>query len=305
MDDIISPNAPQKQCKGPCGRTLPATSEYFHSQKAGKYGFRSTCKVCRKTEMPLDEKRAYSKLYHETHKERENQRSKEYARTHKEEARQRSHLPHNMEKHRQESRRYAREHREQRKQYGQRYYREKFEQISAQKRAYNIAHADEVKRHHQAYYQANREEIIRRQRIRAQSEVAKRRRKIYEAENAEYIRSHAYSYRRNHLEEDSARARLRRARKKSVLGTHTAAQIQEQLKRQRYRCYYAACGFSKFPRVKGKYLYQVEHTFPLSRVAGTDIPANDISYLVLSCDHCNGSKSSKYPWEWPQGGRLL
>lgn len=30
-----------------CLKELPATSEYFHKQKSGKYGFRSTCKVCR------------------------------------------------------------------------------------------------------------------------------------------------------------------------------------------------------------------------------------------------------------------
>ncbi len=44
---------------------------------------------------------------------------------------------------------------------------------------------------------------------------------------------------------------------------------------------------------------------PLSRVAGTDIPANDISYLVLACPACNLSKGDKFPWEFPEGGRLL
>ena len=100
-------------------------------------------------------------------------------------------------------------------------------------------------------------------------------------------------------------SRTRIARKRTISGTYTVAQIQEQLKRQRYRCYYAACGHAKFERVKGKYVYEIEHTFPISRVVGTDIPANDISYLVLSCPKCNGNKGNKYPWEWPEGGRLL
>jgi HNH endonuclease len=102
---------------------------------------------------------------------------------------------------------------------------------------------------------------------------------------------------------------LRRARKRAVLGTHTAAQIQEQLNRQHYRCYYAACGFAKFKRIKEngtwKYLFHVDHTYPLSRVTGTAIPANDISYLVLACPKCNEEKADKFPWEWVAGGRLL
>lgn len=98
------------------------------------------------------------------------------------------------------------------------------------------------------------------------------------------------------------------ARKSAVPGTHTPEQIREQLKRQHYRCYYAACGFSKFDKDSSfsyGYRCHVEHTFPLSRVAGTDIPANDMGYLVLACDSCNTSKHDKFPWEWPEGGRLL
>lgn len=97
----------------------------------------------------------------------------------------------------------------------------------------------------------------------------------------------------------------RRAMKKAIGGTYTAQQIQEQLKRQKYRCYYAACGFAEFEKKNGKYIYHIDHTFPLHRVIGTNIPANDISYLVLACPHCNASKNDKFPWEWPEGGRLL
>jgi hypothetical protein len=97
----------------------------------------------------------------------------------------------------------------------------------------------------------------------------------------------------------------RRMRKKAILGVFTSRQIQEQLKRQRYRCYYAACGYAKFEKCDGKYIYHIDHTFPVSRIAGMDIPANDIGYLVLACPSCNHKKSNKFPWEWPEGGRLL
>ena len=96
--------------------------------------------------------------------------------------------------------------------------------------------------------------------------------------------------------------RNRRARKRNAVGIHTAQQIQDLLKRQKYTCYYCA---TKFQQAKGKYIYHVDHTFPLSRVVGTDIPANDISYLVLACPRCNLSKHNKFPHEFFEGGRLL
>ena len=35
-----------KKCTGPCGRELPATTEFFHKKKGGKSGVASECKVC-------------------------------------------------------------------------------------------------------------------------------------------------------------------------------------------------------------------------------------------------------------------
>lgn len=95
---------------------------------------------------------------------------------------------------------------------------------------------------------------------------------------------------------------IRRARKKAISGVHTPQQLQALLKRQKHRCYYCSVTFEKRT---GKYVYHVDHTFPLSRVAGTDIPANDISYLVLACPTCNCKKRDRFPWEFPEGGRLL
>lgn len=134
-------------------------------------------------------------------------------------------------------------------------------------------------------YQAHSKEMIEQTLARRRANPEK-----YRLQNTIYSRF----YRHNRI-----------ARKKSILGTHTTAQITELLKRQHYRCYYAACGHAKFNKVNGKYIYHVEHTFPISRVAGTDIPANDISYIVLACPHCNTSKGNKFPWEWVEGGHLL
>jgi len=96
-----------------------------------------------------------------------------------------------------------------------------------------------------------------------------------------------------------------RARQRDVGGSHTVKQIQDQLQRQKFRCYYAACGYAKFEKKNGKYVYHIDHTFPLSRTSDIGVKANDITYLVLACPSCNTSKNDKFPWEWPEGGRLL
>jgi hypothetical protein len=120
--------------------------------------------------------------------------------------------------------------------------------------------------------------------------------KIYQRRPENYERLKEYS--RN-------RWRNRYIRSKGVSGTHTPEQIRDQLKRQKGRCYYAACGHAKFEKVNDKYIYHIEHTYPVSRVAGTDIPANSIDYLVLACPACNRAKGNKFPWEFPEGGRLF
>jgi HNH endonuclease len=123
-----------------------------------------------------------------------------------------------------------------------------------------------------------------------------------------HVREYQRSYLKDYNKRPEARAKNRankhvyRSREKSVAGKHTAQQIRDLLKRQKYKCYY--CG-KKFEKKDGGYVYNIEHTFPISRVAGTDIPANDISYIVLSCYPCNRDKGDKFPWEFPEGGRLL
>src|SRR6266568_2844508 len=117
-------------------------------------------------------------------------------------------------------------------------------------------------------------------------------------------RSYDYIYRRRpeYREQRRSYDLTYLSRKQAVLGNHTPEQIQEQLHRQKRKCYYC---HDRLKKIKGNYIYHVDHTFPLSRVAGTDIPANDIAYLVITCPTCNKSKSDKFPWEFFEGGRLM
>lgn len=221
-----SPNSnPQKLCTGPCGRTLPATPEFFQRDKQKKDGLRPDCKDCRKQyhRRPDVQERtlAYNHAYYADQENRD--------------------------------------------------------RILAQ-RKYNYHNDPDIKQYARDY---NKLPQVR-----------------------EYNKAYLKEYNKTPAGRAKNRANKHkyRAQEKAVAGTHTAQQIQDLLERQKHKCYYCK---KKFAKKDGRYSYNVEHTYPISRVVGTDIPANDISYLVLSCYPCNRDKGNKFPWEWPEGGRLL
>jgi hypothetical protein len=291
----------------------------FFSNKARSDGLSVYCK---------DHDRAYRRAYIDTHKDKINMQAKE-----------RYHTPDQMAK----KRLYYQEHKDQilqdRKEYAsanadhiREYRRSPKVKERARIRARNRYHQPEIYQRIRAY--RNRPDIKERERVQWQIYYRKpdirgrylnrdrlRRRlpDVQERERAYRLRPEIREQTRIRNQKHERKRRLRpewpeyrrardytrRARKNAVQGVHTPDQIQEQLKRQKYCCYYAACGFSKFPKVNGRYIYHVEHTFPLSRVAGTKIPGNDMGYIVLSCKDCNERKGNKFPWEFPEGGRLF
>jgi 5-methylcytosine-specific restriction endonuclease McrA len=113
-----------------------------------------------------------------------------------------------------------------------------------------------------------------------------------------YAANKAHTVRRNHAHYKANRElyraayQRRRARKLAAEGSHTAADIQAQYKRQNGKCYW--CG------KKVHETYHVDHIIPLSR-GGSDNADN----LVISCPYCNLSRGSRLPSEWIEGGRLL
>ncbi len=276
MDSI-----PQKHCSE-CDNTLPATSEFFHRNSKKKDGFCSLCKVCRNKKAQIynarpeirERNHAYHKIY----------ASRPGVKEHRKDLRERP----------------AR--RAQRNAY--RRVNRKRSEVKALRRIYRQRSEVKEREHNYAKEYRRRPNVrehvyIKQKEYHSRPEVRERER-IQDRE-----RSHKSKRRAQKREGGRIYSMNRRARQKTFSGQYTLQQIQEQLKRQRYRCYYAACGHSKFKRIKGKYIYHIDHTFPLSRVVGTDIPANDMSYLVLACPSCNTKKSDKFPWEWIEGGRLL
>lgn len=131
-------------------------------------------------------------------------------------------------------------------------------------------------------------------RNRERSREIKRRWERNHPEQAKRIHKH---WRRTHREQRRIQTHNYRAKKRLIPGTHTSQEIQEQYIRQKGKCYYC---HNKLRKGRKK-VYIIEHTFPVSRPGAR----NDISYLVLACSPCNLKKGNKYPWEWPEGNRLL
>lgn len=272
-------DVPLKRCSAcPEGQQWhPATTEFFQRHKRMKDGLASQCRACRN---------AKDKAYKSRPEIREHRRAHMKTYNRRPEVRERNRI-------------------RSRERYND---PEVHKQIRAYHNTYNKVYrrrldVQEKMRIGQRVYKS-RPEARENNRIWQRSYY--RRSGIYEKLRARQRIYYRVSY---HRPESQARIRVngltRISRKRAVQGTHTAAQIAEQLKRQKYHCYYAACGYSKFPKANGKYVFHIDHTYPISRVAGSDIPANDMSYLVLTCPSCNLSKGDKFPWEWIEGGKLL
>ena len=302
---------PKKRCTGPCGQEYLATTEYWHRKKHGKYGLNSQCKKC-----VSQSSKNYNKVYLSRPEVQEHRKA--YKKAYRSRPEAQEHEKAYVKAYR--SRPEVQEHRKARsKAYYKVYYSqpEKQENRKAYMKAYNSR--PEVKARNKDWYRIyiSRTEILEHRKARAKAYNSRpdvqehsktwhrdyyRRPGIKEHKKAyDKVYSKAYHSRTEVQERRKVRAHIRRSRKRSVLGTHSPQQIKEQLKRQRHKCYYCQ---KRLQKTKGKYIYHIDHTFPLSRVAGTDIPANDISYLVLACPTCNLSKGNKFPWEFPEGNRL-
>src|SRR5260221_3346101 len=300
-----------KRCTGPCGRLLPATPEFFHRQK--KDHLHNQCKECR------NKKEKEYRSQPEVHEQTLARRKSHYRQPEVHEqilAQQQVYRSRpEVREHRnaQQKAYHSRsEVREYRRNYGKAYYSRP--EVQERERAY-----------HKSYWEANRDRPEVQESKRAYGSIYNRRPEVRERKRVnarEYYWGHPeikekinsrlkVYYRRPEVREKIRASRgiydhARRARKRAALGTHTVAQIREQLKRQHYRCYYLRCGQAKFPKGKSAaygYHFHIEHIIPLSRTEHN--PRNDMSNIVLACESCNTSKNNKLPHEWPEGGRLF
>lgn len=103
------------------------------------------------------------------------------------------------------------------------------------------------------------------------------RRKIYRINNAERYRSHT---------------RNRRAKQKSLDGSHSEKDVDFLWDQQRGRCAYCKCRLSDG--------YHVDHKVPTSKGGG-----NSRANLQLTCQKCNLKKHNKDPIEFAQKNGML
>jgi len=160
------------------------------------------------------------------------------------------------------------------------------------------------------WHEANREQVRDRryQYHKANSDRLCERSRQWQKANAEKVREYQRRYHEVNLDKERERRRRwqkanpdkirgyahrRRALKHQAEGSHTAAELKAQYKRQKGRCYW--CG----DRLNGE--YHADHVIPL--VKGGD---NYISNIVCACPVCNASKHDKLPHEWGgSGGRMF
>ncbi len=167
-------------------------------------------------------------------------------------------------------------------------------QCKACQNAYRDANRDRRAEIYSAWSAANRERIAETKRT-------------YRAANREHIEEYRRSWRDANSERDAETNRAwrkanpeaqksknlrRRARVANAEGTHNAADIQAQYKRQKAHCFYCEAKLGKS--------YHVDHIVPLSR-GGSNWPDN----IVCACASCNTSKGDKLLHEWERGGMLL
>lgn len=260
--DILPENTPQKQCTGKCKRFLPATTAFFYKSRSGKHGVASACIVCAK------EKQTKYRLEH-TEQVRDGQ------------------IRYDMERKEEKAtynRQYQMEHRDEIKETHRRYQQEHKEEIRERSKQYRLEHIEESNAHHNRYWKEHKEELSIRSRQ-------------YRIEHIEELRAYQKRYQQSDQVriQRKANSHRRRAYKRGAGGTYTARQLQDQLKRQKHKCYWCSCKLGN-----GKGAWHADHAVPLSRGG-----SNDISNIVIACPTCNIRRNNKLPHEWPEGGRLL
>lgn len=273
-------NVPQKQCTGPCGQLLPATTEFFHKGN-GKYGLKGICKKCRSKPHKgdiIDGKKHCPKC------DKWKPATTEYFGLNK-------NIKSGFATHCKECRHeYNVEHAEEMRQYQRNRHQNDRERVNHLARLNYHKHGEHNRQHKRQYRKEH-------------PDITRATNKRWDMAHPEQVRNYHRGYRKNNPDKIVVYHQRRRARKKAIPGILTATQVQEKLKQQHYCCYYAKCGFSKFPKVNGRYVFEIEHTIPVSRTEAS--PRHDINHVVLSCIACNRSKRNKLPHEWPEGGRLF
>lgn len=280
MFDIV----PQKTC-GKCRKTFPATPEFWHKDKKGKYGLSATCKECAK---------AKSRQWHHENQEYANQRSSEWHASNLDKVA--AYRTENAEKIAQQKREWRqnnpelvaaskKRHYEKYKTrinaYRKQWYLDNLERMREYNRIYALDHREEAKLRASLWYSNNKKRAAKTGAVRYQKnkEAIKQRVRDWARDNPVRAKNNAKASRSN-----------RRARAIAAEGFFTADDVALAYRSQRGRCWHCGCHVDKD--------FHADHLISLKN-GGTNWPNN----LVVSCSDCNLRKGAKHCYQW--NGKLF
>ena len=133
-----------------CGRELPATTEYFHKKKDGKYGIRAECKFCVKK---------YSNQRYEENKEQIIEHTKQYYKENKQQIKKyrKQYYENNKEHFLYKQKQYYEENKEQQQEKMKQWYKENKERISNVSKQYDEENKERIRKYAKRYREENRE----------------------------------------------------------------------------------------------------------------------------------------------------
>lgn len=250
-----------KICKQ-CGEEFPATTQYFHIDKKGKFGITNICKACRNNIYRL--KRVKQKV---------KDGYKICTKCHKE-------LPATIEYFTIKKKcKYGVA--SQCKQCDQKYYEDNKERILKRQKQYSENNKAKISKYRKEYREKNIEKLLKQNKLYYLNNIEKFRE--YEKKNKDRIEIRRKQYRKNNKEKFKFYSKKRDAIKRKLPHNLTVEQWGKCKQYFNNRCAY--CGRT-LP------LHQ-EHFIPLSK--GGEYTINNI---IPACKSCNSSKRDKNFFEW-------
>ena len=136
-----------------CGENLPATTEYFHKKKSGKYGLHAICKKCIKE---------YNKTRFENNKDEILEKKRKYNSNNKEKIREynKDYYKDNTDKKKELSKKYRENNKEYYREYNKKYYEDNKEQLKSYNKDYRINNAVELSKKQKEYVKNNPDKIF-------------------------------------------------------------------------------------------------------------------------------------------------
>ena len=135
-----------------CGETLPATTEYFHKKKSGKYGLSSTCKKCRAE---------YGKQYHNDNKDKIAEQKKQWYKDNKDKILEQKKQYHNDNKDKiaEQKKQWYKDNKDKIAEYKKQWYKDNKDKILEQQKQYHNDNKDKIAEYNKQYRNDNKDKI--------------------------------------------------------------------------------------------------------------------------------------------------